>query len=106
MQSSIKKGVAVKGRAGSEGLLTLDRLNEGEEAVLVRIDLPEEDARRLMELGFVPGVEIVAARKSPFGDPRVFRVDGCEVALRRETAAQLYIRLPKTATESGYERLP
>ena len=71
---------------------TLAELREGEEACLDRIDLPDPDARRLMELGFLPGTRIVAARSSPFGDPRVFRVDGSEVALRRETAARLIVR--------------
>lgn len=72
---------------------TLAELREGEEACLDRIDLPEPEARRLMELGFLPGTRIAAARSSPFGDPRVFRVDGSEVALRRETAARLMVRV-------------
>jgi cell division transport system permease protein len=33
------------------------------------------------------------ARSAPGGDPKVFRVDGSEVALRRETAASLRVRL-------------
>ena len=45
-----------------------------------------------MELGFLPGNEIVPARQAPGGGPRIFRVDGSEVALRRETAARLFIR--------------
>lgn len=83
--------------------LTLDRLKEGEGALLERIDLPEDDARRLMELGFLPGALIVAARRSPFGDPQVFRVDGSEVALRRETAEHLYLRPGGVTLESEYE---
>ena len=46
----------------------------------------------MMELGFVPGSLITAAGCAPGGDPRVFRVDGSEVALRRETAAFLKLR--------------
>jgi ferrous iron transport protein A len=49
-------------------------------------------ATRLMELGFLPGSTVEAARSAPGGDPRVFRVDGTEIALRRETAAQVLIR--------------
>ncbi len=76
---------------------TLVDLGQGEEAYLDRIDLPEADTRRLMELGFLPGTLITVARRSPFGDPRVYRVDGSEVALRRETASRMAIRsLPKT----------
>lgn len=65
---------------------TLAELPPGAEAVLGAIELPEADARRLMELGFVPGTRVTAARCAPGGDPRVFRVDGSEIALRRETA--------------------
>jgi ferrous iron transport protein A len=45
-----------------------------------------------MELGFLPGTEIVAGKKAPGGDPRVFRVDGSEIALRRETARHLRVQ--------------
>jgi len=71
---------------------TLAQLPEGESGVLDRLDLPDDIARRLMELGFLPGHIIVPARSAPGGEPRVYRVDGSEVALRRETAAHLILR--------------
>jgi ferrous iron transport protein A len=67
-------------------------LRKGDAAILDRIDLPTEDARRLMELGFVPGTRITAGLSAPGGDPRVFQVDGSEIALRRETARRLRVR--------------
>ena len=71
---------------------TLVDLGRGDAAILDRIELPGEDARRLMELGFLPGTRITAGLSAPGGDPRVFQVDGSEVALRRSTAAKLRIR--------------
>jgi ferrous iron transport protein A len=71
---------------------TLAQLGRGESGVLDHLDLPEDIARRLMELGFLPGQVIVPARSAPGGGPRVYRVDGSEVALRRETAARLILR--------------
>ena len=71
---------------------TLAQLPEGEAGVLDRLDLPDDIARRLMELGFLPGHIIVPARSAPGGEPRVYRVDGSEVALRRETASHLILR--------------
>jgi ferrous iron transport protein A len=71
---------------------TLAQLREGESGVLDRLDLPEDIARRLMELGFLPGHIIIPARSAPGGEPRVYRVDGSEVALRRETASRLILR--------------
>lgn len=46
-----------------------------------------------MELGFLPGSHITAAHTAPGGDPKVYRVDGSEIALRRETASRLYLRV-------------
>jgi ferrous iron transport protein A len=74
---------------------TLAQLPEGEAGVLDRLDLPDDIARRLMELGFLPGHIIVPARSAPGGEPRVYRVDGSEVALRRETASHLILRPSK-----------
>ena len=72
-------------------------LRRGDAAILDGIDLPVDDARRLMELGFVPGTQITAGRSAPGGDPQVFQVDGSEIALRRETARRLTVRRKKTA---------
>ena len=67
-------------------------LREGEQGILSDIDLPSEQSQRLMELGFIPGSIVTAAASAPGGDPRVFRVDGSEVALRSETAALVRLR--------------
>ncbi len=76
---------------------TLVELREGEHGVIESIELPAGASRRLMELGFLPGSRVTAASSAPSGDPRVFRVDGTEVALRLETAACLKLR-PAVAT--------
>lgn len=86
MQLSVKKRPTPKHT-------TLDQLRLGDQAKLERLDLPEDVALRLMELGFLPGHNIVPAGSAPGGEPRVYRVDGSEVALRRETAAHMYVSL-------------
>jgi ferrous iron transport protein A len=80
---------------------TLAELPEGQSGVLDSLDLPEDIARRLMELGFLPGHIIVPARSAPGGGPRVYRVDGSEVALRRETASRLILRPSKPAGKAS-----
>ena len=64
----------------------------GRHAVLDELVLPVDDAARLMELGFLPGSVVHAVRAAPGGDPRVFRVDGADIALRRETARRIRLR--------------
>lgn len=71
---------------------TLFDLRRGEAGVVDGIDLPGDDARRLMELGFLPGARVTAGLSAPGGDPKVFQVDGAEVALRGETARRMKIR--------------
>jgi ferrous iron transport protein A len=89
MQSDVKKSLR---REVAPTARNLTELKRGEHGILERIDLPEEDARRLMEMGFLPGHAITPAHAAPGGDPRVFRVDGSEVALRRETAIKMILR--------------
>jgi ferrous iron transport protein A len=71
---------------------TLADLRTGQRCILDRLDLPEDLARRLMELGFLPGNEVTLGRRAPGRGPRVYRVDGTEVALRQETARRLIVR--------------
>jgi len=86
-------GFKKKLHGGLSGVVqTLADLPSGQRCILDRLELPEEIARRLMELGFLPGNEVVPARRAPGRGPRVFRVDGSEVALRQETAARIFIR--------------
>jgi len=93
MQLSVNKERATA--RNSAGIpQTLAHLPQGECGILDRLDLPEDIARRLMELGFLPGHVIVPARSAPGGEPRVYRVDGSEVALRRETAVRLILKSP------------
>jgi ferrous iron transport protein A len=89
MQLGVKKARHAKHNPEAANLM---ELKHGESGILERLDLPEDDARRLMELGFLPGHAITPGHAAPGGDPRVFRVDGSEVALRSETARRLILR--------------
>ncbi|HYO82366.1 MAG TPA: FeoA family protein [Bryobacteraceae bacterium] len=84
--------LTVKSAAVGSASRRLSELRQGETAILDRMDLPTDLSHRLMELGFLPGSPITAALAAPGGDPRVFRVDGSEIALRSETAERLIVR--------------
>jgi ferrous iron transport protein A len=71
---------------------TLAGLRRGQQGVVEGFDLPEDVSRRMMELGFLPGAVVTVGRGAPGGDPKIFRVDGAEVALRRETARRIRVR--------------
>ncbi len=54
------------------------------------------ERRRLLDLGFVPGTEVVAEMVSPSGDPTAYAVRGALIALRRSQARHILIE-PKAA---------
>ena len=80
---------------------TLSDLALGESGILENFDMPLSIAEHLMNLGFVPGLEILVARSGPGGNPRVYRVDGTEVALRRDLSRCIGIRPLRDAEAQG-----
>ncbi|MES2159915.1 MAG: FeoA family protein [Pseudomonadota bacterium] len=81
-------------------LITLDALTVGASATVVHI-APGDDvahdgatlARRLMELGFVPGEKIrMLKRGMPGGEPLAIKVGNSTFALRRFEAALISIQ--------------
>lgn len=66
-------------------------LAEGDHAVLAGMDLPHHTAEHLMCLGFIPGVEVTVGKSGPGGDPRVYNVDGSNVALRSDVSANVAV---------------
>jgi len=47
--------------------------------------------RRLMDLGLVPGTDIVRVMESPAGDPSCYRVRGAMIALRSHDALEILV---------------
>ncbi|MGB8886281.1 MAG: FeoA family protein [Candidatus Korobacteraceae bacterium] len=68
-------------------------LRVGETAILSELELAAPVAEHLMNLGFVPGLEVQVLRSGPGGDPRVYRVDGTEVAMRRDLSRHILVEM-------------
>ena len=68
-------------------------LKVGERAIVRDLQLEHPVAEHLMNLGFVPGLEVTVERSGPGGDPRVYRVEGTEVAIRRELSRHIHVAL-------------
>ena len=75
-----------------EDVLTLDRLAVGRSAAVTALSAPEDQRRRLLDLGFVPGGSVTAVQESPWGDPVAYGVCGAVIALRRADARQILVR--------------
>jgi Fe2+ transport system protein FeoA len=81
--------------------MALSDLQVGQSATLEALQLPEKVSDHLAHLGFLPGASVEVLRRAPAGDPTVYRIDGVEVALRRETARLITVEsIAAAATRS------
>jgi Fe2+ transport system protein FeoA len=71
-----------------------------QEVELISIDLPADQAEPLLERGVLPGCRICPVRATPGGDP-IVSVDGSLLALRRETADCLCVRMLSSLKDAG-----
>ncbi len=65
---------------------TLDQLRPGESARITGLLLGGLRRRRLLDLGFVPGMSVERLQTGPFGDPTAYQVLDTVIALRRRDA--------------------
>ena len=72
-----------------EEIRTLDHLAVGQRATVASLAAPEQQRRRMLDLGFVPGCSVAALQESPWGDPVAYAVCGAVIALRRADARQV-----------------
>lgn len=70
---------------------SLDRLAPGESGVIARLDCEPAIARRLMELGLVPGTSVLLIRRAPLGDPLELAARGMHLSLRRSEACLIHV---------------
>jgi len=98
-------------------ILKLSEARRGDRGVIVRVGGDTrtdhhalELERRLLELGFVEGAQVELLHEGLFGrDPIAIKVDEMRVALRRQEAASLSMRLepaPVGVAEAGRAVVP
>jgi len=73
--------------------LTLTDLPHGKGARIKNIKGSGRVAKRLMELGLIPGVDLKVVKSAPFGDPIEVRVRGYSLAMRRNEADAIEVSL-------------
>ena len=70
--------------------MRLSELKTGERGVIVEFESPELQIK-LMEMGCIPGEEVIVEQKAPLGDPISIRVSGYALSLRLNEASQILI---------------
>jgi len=73
------------------GIRPLSRLGVGESAVIARVEGEIALKRRILEMGAVPGTEVVVERVAPLGDPIDVRLKGYHLSLRKEEAEKILV---------------
>jgi ferrous iron transport protein A len=71
--------------------VSLDRLRKGAHARVLAIKGEGAVARRLMEMGVVPGAPVRVVKSAPLGDPLEVRVRNYHLALRRSEAQTISV---------------
>ncbi len=62
------------------------------QTALIRTLNPDQDLRRrMMDLGFSPGIPVTPLFRSPFGDPTAYRVLNSVIALRKSDATKIEV---------------
>jgi ferrous iron transport protein A len=73
--------------------IELASLQKGSEGRVVSVHGEGSVARRLMEMGVVPGATVRMVKSAPFGDPLEIRVRGYSLALRRSEASAVEVSI-------------
>ena len=69
---------------------TIAELKLGERALIKSFEV-ENVPLKLLEMGCLPGNEVMIVQQAPFRDPLYLNVNGSHLAIRKETAALIEI---------------
>lgn len=76
-----------------DNILTLDKLDVGQTAYIIKINTCGDMRRRFIDLGLIENTEVTCVGKSPAGDPKAFLIRGAVIAIRREDSSGILARL-------------
>lgn len=68
----------------------LSSLAPGKKGIIRKIDGAETQLK-LMEMGCIPGEEIIIYRQAPMGDPLSIHVAGYNLSIRKEEADSVWV---------------
>ncbi len=73
--------------------MDLSQLKVGQRAVIQKVHGNGQFRKRILEMGFVQGKEIVSVQNAPLYDPIHYKILGYDVSLRRADAQQIEIKV-------------
>ena len=73
---------------------TLAQLKKGQKAIIVDFD-SKIIPLKLIEMGCLPGNTVELLQTAPFGDPLFLNINDSHLAIRLETAREIFIEISK-----------
>lgn len=73
-------------------VVDLSQLAPEQMAVVEGVDSASAIARRLLDLGFIPGSRVAAVRRAPLGSPTEYEIRGTRICLRDSEAKRIRVR--------------
>lgn len=83
--------------------MILSELKTGERGIIVAHHSPKVFRKRLLEMGFIPGEEILVVKNAPLKDPVEYHILGYNITLRRSEAETIEVKriIPNTSDTSS-----
>ena len=71
---------------------SIDQLELGQEGLIEDLSL-DQIPLSLLEMGCLPGERVQLVQRAPLGDPLYIKVNDSHIAIRRETAQRIQVKL-------------
>lgn len=72
--------------------MKLSEIQEGDVVTVIQISSHCAIARRLLDIGLIPGTKVECVLISPFQNPKAFLIRGAVIAIRNEDASMIEIQ--------------
>ncbi|MCT4509373.1 MAG: FeoA domain-containing protein [Tepidibacter sp.] len=72
---------------------TLKDLDINKKCIVLNLLNQGISRRRMLDLGIIPGASIEVIRKSPLGEPKLYKIKGALIALRKEETVNILVKI-------------
>ncbi len=77
----------------NKNICTLSDIKLDETAKVTALKISGSMRRRLQDIGLIEGTKVECVLKSPHGDPSAYRIRGAVIALRKDDAKDIYVKI-------------
>ena len=71
--------------------MTLDELEKGKQAVIVKVSGEDALRCRLLDMGLIPKTKVTVVKLAPMGDPIELSLRGYELTIRKDDAKEIEV---------------